>query len=62
MTDRVSGVGSRLSGETERDSLPTPDGRHPTAHERNWPLLYGLVIAELALLIVIFYAFTKAFA
>ena len=47
--DELSGAGSRLSGE-------------PTAHEPNWPLLYGIVLAELAILIVAFYAFTKAFA
>jgi hypothetical protein len=28
----------------------------------NWPWLYAAVLAELALLILIFYAFTKAFA
>jgi hypothetical protein len=28
----------------------------------NWPLLYSVVLIELAILIVIFYAFTKAFA
>jgi hypothetical protein len=28
----------------------------------NWPRLYAVVIGELALLILIFYAFTKAFA
>jgi hypothetical protein len=28
----------------------------------NWPRLYAAVLGELALLIVIFYAFTKAFA
>jgi hypothetical protein len=28
----------------------------------NWPRLYAAVLIELALLIVIFYAFTKAFA
>jgi hypothetical protein len=28
----------------------------------NWPRLYAVVLGELALLILIFYAFTKAFA
>jgi hypothetical protein len=28
----------------------------------NWPWLYAAVLAELALLIVIFYAFTRAFS
>jgi hypothetical protein len=45
---------------------PTPDSRLPTPAETpaepNWPLLYGIVLSELALLIVAFYAFTKAFA
>jgi len=40
----------------------TADSRQPTAREPNWPFLYTVVIGELALLIVIFYAFTKAFA
>jgi hypothetical protein len=39
------------------------ESRQPTTHEtHNWPLLYALVIGELTLLIIIFYAFTKAFA
>ncbi len=36
---------------------PTPDPRFP-----NWPLLYTVVLAELVILVIIFYAFTKAFA
>ena len=28
----------------------------------NWPLLYALVIGELVLTIIIFYAFTRAFS
>jgi hypothetical protein len=47
--DGVPAVGSRLSGE-------------PTPAEPNWPLLYGIVLAELVILIAAFYAFTKAFA
>jgi hypothetical protein len=42
--------------------VPTADGRQPTASDPNWRLIYSAVIIELALLIVIFYAFTKAFA
>ena len=62
MTKWLSAVGSRLSGKTETMEVPTPDSRQPTAREPNWRLLYTAVITELALLIVIFYAFTKAFA
>jgi hypothetical protein len=59
-----SGVGGR---ESEIESAAkrvasTSDHRLPTPDEPNWPLLYGAVLAELAVLIVIFYAFTKAFA
>ena len=62
MTDRLPAVGSGLSGKAEGESLPTGSRQPPVSHEPNWPLLYAAVIAELALLIVIFYAFTKAFA
>jgi hypothetical protein len=41
---------------------PTPDPRLPTPASANWPFLYSAVIIELAILIIIFYAFTKAFA
>jgi hypothetical protein len=37
-------------------------GKAPTAHEPNWPILYTAVLAELVILIVAFYAFTKALA
>jgi hypothetical protein len=59
--DREWGVGS---GELEpkASSAPTPHTPLPTPHDPNWRLLYAAVLAELALLIVIFYAFTKAFA
>ena len=61
---RESGVGSRAS-EIEspaKTKAPTPDSRLPIPREPNWRLIYSAVIIELALLIVIFYAFTKAFA
>jgi hypothetical protein len=66
MNVRVSGIGSRES-EMGNDpdvvgSAPTPHSPLPTPQEPNWPLLYGIVLAELAILIVAFYAFTKAFA
>jgi hypothetical protein len=70
----LSAVGSRLSGKQEHrrelptpDSLqptaplPAPDNRQPTTDNLNWPLLYAAVLGELAILILIFYAFTKAF-
>jgi hypothetical protein len=55
---REPGVGSR---ESELNA-PTPDARLPTPHEPNWRLIYGAVLGELTILIIIFYAFTKAFA
>jgi len=57
MKNRLSALGSRLAG----DGGPTADSREPTAHP-NWPLLYSVVLIELAILIIVFYAFTKAFA
>jgi len=62
MSEGLSAVGSRASGKTPAEDQPTPDGRQPTAHDPNWRLIYSVVIIELALLIIIFYAFTKAFA
>jgi hypothetical protein len=58
---REWGVGS---GELERTraDAPTPHTPPPTPHEPNWRLIYSAVIIELIILIVIFYAFTKAFA
>jgi hypothetical protein len=41
---------------------PTPHTPLPTPHDPNWRLIYSAVLIELALLILIFYAFTKAFA
>ncbi len=60
--DGLSGAGSRLSGEKPGELIPTPDTRQPTPAEPNWPLLYTIVLAELVILIVAFYAFMKAFA
>jgi len=65
--ERGSGVGS---GESEQAvETPTPDPRlpitgngKPTTDNVRWPLLYGAVLIELTLLIIIFYAFTKAFS
>jgi hypothetical protein len=63
MSEEVSGVGSRVSGENQAArELPTPETRQPTPREPNWRLIYSAVIIELAILIIIFYAFTKAFA
>ena len=71
---RGSGVGGRESelkaesavSPTPDTRLPTPDSpfdpRLPTPETVNWPLLYSAVLIELAILILIFYAFTKAFA
>jgi len=60
MSEGVSGVGSRVSGKTPPTEVP--DNRQPTTDNVRWPLLYSAVLIELALLIIIFYAFTKAFA
>ena len=54
------GVGSRASGVGAE--VESSDTRHPTPREPNWRLLYSAVIIELALLIIVFYAFTKAFS
>jgi hypothetical protein len=62
MRKRVSAVGSRVSGTIHAKEVPTPDTRHPTPSEPNWRLIYAAVLGELTLLILIFYAFTKAFA
>jgi len=48
---------SRLATPAE-----TPDPRQTTPAEPNWFLLYGTVLTELVVLIIAFYAFTKAFA
>jgi hypothetical protein len=67
MRKRLSALGSRPSGKQEQSpELPTADGRQPTAPDTptttNWPLLYSAVLIELAVLVIVFYAFTKAFA
>jgi hypothetical protein len=41
---------------------PTPHTPLPTPNEPNWRLIYTAVLGELTILIIIFYAFTKAFA
>ena len=60
MSEEVSGVGCRVSGTTPPTEVP--DNGQPTTDNVRWRLLYSAVIIELALLIVVFYAFTKAFA
>ncbi|MEA2165117.1 MAG: hypothetical protein QOK37_3244 [Thermoanaerobaculia bacterium] len=61
---RGSGVGGRGSDNKSGsiDFSPTPDSRQATPAEPNWPLLYSAVLAELVILIILFYTFTKAFA
>ena len=58
---REPGVGGR-EPEPPTGNAATPDNRQPTTDNVNWPLLYAAVIGELAILIIVFYAFTKAFA
>lgn len=40
----------------------TPDGEEPPPFGRSWRVLYIIVIGNLALLILLFYAFTRAFS
>ncbi|HXV65510.1 MAG TPA: hypothetical protein VEK15_32740 [Vicinamibacteria bacterium] len=40
----------------------TPDGEEKPPIGGSWRVLYAVVIGNLALLIVLFYAFTKAFS
>ena len=64
MSTRGSGVGGRES-ENKSGSIDfstTPDSRQTTPAEPNWPKLYTFVLAELAIIIVLLYTFTKAFA
>lgn len=60
---RASGVGGREPEiKFPDDKTLTPDPRLPTPGNLNWRLIYSAVLIELALLIVVFYAFTKAFS
>jgi hypothetical protein len=58
MSEETPIVGSCGSGVGETQGSHTA----PTPDTTNWPLLYSAVLIELAVLILIFYAFTKAFA
>jgi hypothetical protein len=69
MSDGEWGVGSRESeheasspAQLSRAPLPTPHTPQPTPRSPNWNVIYGIVLGELAILIAVFYAFTKAFA
>ncbi len=46
--------------ETERPTAPDDEEQPPIGG--SWRVLYAIVIANLALLILLFYAFTKAFS
>ena len=59
---REWGVGSGESEPQADRDTSTPYSPLPTPREPNWRLIYSAVIIELTILIVIFYAFTKAFA
>ena len=39
-----------------------PDAEEPPPIGRSWRVLYAVVIGNLALLILLFYAFTRAFS
>jgi hypothetical protein len=60
--EREWGVGSRESENKPSSPAEISHAPLPTPHTPNWKLLYAAVLTELALLILIFYAFTKAFA
>ena len=59
---REGEVGSRGGEPPTSGEAPVPDNRQPTTDNLNWPLLYAAVIGELVILVLVFYAFTKAFA
>ena len=40
----------------------TPEGEEPPPFGGSWRVLYAIVIANLAVLILLFYAFTRAFS
>jgi hypothetical protein len=46
--------------EPERPT--TPEGEEQPPIGRSWRVLYAIVIGNLALLILLFYAFTRAFS
>ena len=46
--------------ETEQQT--TPDGEEKPPFGGSWRVLYAIVIGNLVLLILLFYAFTKAFS
>ena len=48
--------------ETQHTTAPTPEREEPPPFGRSWNFLYAIVIVNLALLILLFYAFTKAFS
>ena len=46
----------------EKEHLTAPDVEEPPPVGRSWRVLYAIVIGNLVLLILLFYAFTKAFS
>ena len=48
--------------ETEHQTPPAPEGEEPPPIGGSWRVLYAVVIGNLALLILLFYAFTRAFS
>ena len=46
----------------EAKQQATPDGDAQPPFGRSWRVLYVIVIGNLALLILLFYAFTRAFS
>jgi hypothetical protein len=52
-------MNSKHPAENSKQSLEEPGDHVPWL--RSWPRLYALVLGELAILVVLFYLFTKAF-
>ena len=46
----------------ETEQKTTPDGEEQPPFGGSWRVLYAIVIGHLALLILLFYAFTRAFS
>jgi hypothetical protein len=46
----------------ETDRPTAPDGEEPPPIGGSWRVLYAVVIGNLALLILLFYVFTRAFS
>ena len=50
-----------LKHKTQNSKLPEEQPEFSSPWLRTWPRLYALVLGELALLVLLFYLFTRAF-